>query len=123
MAPYLAPAHRYGAGHRGIDLASAVSAPVEAPADGVIAFTGRVVDRDIVTIDHGSGLVTTLEPVIGEVAVGDRVERGERVGVVGLGGHTAPGSVHFGVRLDGDYLNPLVLLGSLPRAVLLPCCD
>ncbi|WP_275934957.1 hypothetical protein [Microbacterium testaceum] len=44
------------------------------------------------------------------------------MGGVATGGHTGPGTVHFGVRLDGEYINPLRLLGGVPRAVLLPCC-
>ncbi len=81
-----------------------------------------VAGRPVVTIDHGDGLVTTLEPVTTELAVGDAVSRGSPVGGVATGGHTGPGTVHFGVRLDGEYINPLRLLGGVPRAVLLPCC-
>lgn len=117
---YAAPAHAYGPGHRGIDLAA--SALVRAPADGVVAFSGRVVDRGVVTIDHGDGLVTTLEPVEDAPPVGSVVARGDAVGVVRGGGHTAEGAVHFGVRRHGEYINPALLLGGVPRAVLLPCC-
>ncbi|MCJ1706673.1 murein hydrolase activator EnvC [Microbacterium sp. VKM Ac-2923] len=117
---YEAPAHAYGPGHRGIDLASGDT--VHSPADGYIAFAGQVAGRSVVTIDHGGGLVTTLEPVASDLAVGDRVPRGAPVGLLAAGGHTAPGTLHFGVRLDGEYINPLRLLGGVPRAVLLPCC-
>ena len=123
VAPYVAPAHRYGPGHRGIDLAASDRAEVRAPADGVIAFSGDIAGRGVVTIDHDGGLVTTLEPVAGEPAVGERVEKGQRIGAASVGGHASPGTIHFGVRLGGDYINPLLLLGELPRAVLLPCCD
>jgi len=82
-----------------------------------------VVDRDERTIDHGRGLVTTLEPVSARVEVGTPVIRGEAVGELAVGGHAAPGALHFGVRYEGEYINPLVLLGGVPRAVLLPCCD
>ena len=123
VAPYVAPAHRYGPGHRGIDLAASDRADVRAPADGVIAFSGDIAGRGVVTIDHDGGLVTTLEPVAGELAVGQRVEQGQRIGTASVGGHAAPGTIHFGVRLDGEYINPLLLFGALPRAVLLPCCD
>jgi len=115
-----APAHAYGPGHRGIDLGSADV--VRAPADGHVAFAGLVAGRPIVTIDHGDGLVTTLEPVSTELAAGDAVARGSPVGVVSTPGHVGPGTVHFGVRRDGAYINPLRLLGGVPRAVLLPCC-
>ncbi|MDQ1084015.1 MULTISPECIES: murein hydrolase activator EnvC [Microbacterium] len=120
VRPYEAPAHAYGAGHRGIDLAS--TEVVRSPADGHIAFTGDVAGRPVLTIDHGGGLVTTLEPVDSDLAVGDAVARAAPVGHLAPGGHTAPGTVHFGVRLDGEYINPLRLLGGVPRAVLLPCC-
>lgn len=122
VAPYEAPAHDYGPGHRGIDLATEVGADALAPASGVVAFSGTVVDRPLITIDHGGGLVTTLEPVESDLSPGDPVARGEAVGRVAVGGHATPGAVHFGVRLDGEYINPMLLLGGIPRAVLLPCC-
>jgi len=117
--PFIEPAHAYGPGHRGIDLRADA---VRSPADGRVAFVGRVAGRDIVTIDHGDGLVTTLEPVVSDVEVGDLLARAAPVGRVSAAGHTAAGTVHFGVRLHGEYVNPLRLLGGVPRAVLLPCC-
>ena len=66
--------------------------------------------------------MTTLEPVESELAVGAVVERGQEVAGLELGGHTPPGALHFGVRKDGEYINPMALLGEVPHAVLLPCC-
>ena len=120
--PFVAPPHRYGPGHRGVDLRPLASDAVLAPASGIVAFVGRVAGRDVLTIDHGAGLVTTLEPVVSELVPGTPVERGSLVGHVTAGGHVAGGVLHFGVRLDGEYINPLALLGRVPRAVLLPCC-
>jgi len=122
VRPYAAPAHEYGPGHRGIDLAPVGDGPVRAPADGVVAFAGDVAGRTVLTIDHGDGLVTTLEPVVTELSPGSAVARGDEVARVSSGGHTDDGAVHFGVRLHGEYINPMVLLGGVPRAVLLPCC-
>lgn len=121
VRPFAAPPHRYGAGHRGVDLA-ADQGPVLAPASGVIAFAGVVVDRPLLTIDHGDGLVTTLEPVATDLRVGDAVAVGQELGELASGGHAAAGAVHLGVRLHGEYINPLLLLAGVPRAVLLPCC-
>jgi murein DD-endopeptidase MepM/ murein hydrolase activator NlpD len=123
VQPYRAPAHAYGPGHRGIDLEPRGQHGVRAPAGGVVAFAGRVAGRGILTIDHGDGLVTTLEPITSALVAGDRVLRGQTVGALSTGGHTAPGALHFGVRRDGVYINPWVLLGAVPRAVLLPCCS
>ncbi|MCT2084988.1 M23 family metallopeptidase [Microbacterium enclense] len=120
VRPFEAPAHEYAPGHRGIDLGGAT--PVRSPAAGHVAFAGSVAGRAVVTIDHGDGLVTTFEPVTTTLAAGDAVARGDPVGTVDVGGHTAPGTVHFGVRWNGEYVNPLRLLGGVPRAILLPCC-
>ena len=120
VRPFVAPANRYSAGHRGADLGGVER--VRSPARGTIAFAGWVAGRAVVTIDHGDGLVTTFEPVTTSLRVGDAVARGDPVGAPASGGHTAPGIVHFGVRWNGEYVNPLRMLGGVPRAVLLPCC-
>lgn len=120
--PFRAPADRYGPGHRGVDLVGAVGANVRAPSDGVVAFSGVVVDRAILTIDHGAGYVSTLEPVDTELPPGARVFRGDAIGTISTGGHSVAGDLHVGVRLDGEYINPLTLVADVPRAVLLPCC-
>ncbi|MEQ6898603.1 M23 family metallopeptidase [Microbacterium sp. KR10-403] len=120
---YQAPAHEYGAGHRGIDLQPTGDDAVRAPRAGVVAFSGRIAGRGILTIDHGDGYVTTLEPIDSDLDAGTSVRRDQPVGTLSVGGHAAPGTLHFGVRLDGAYVNPLLLLGDVPRAVLLPCCS
>lgn len=121
VSPYEQPAHRYAPGHRGIDLAA--DGDVLAPADGVVAFVGQVAGRQVVTISHPGELVTTLEPVTATISTGDTVRAGDVVGRVSVGGHAAPGTVHFGVRLRGEYINPLSVLGDVPAAILLPCCS
>ena len=122
VEPYRAPAHEYGAGHRGVDIAAVHGDAVRAPADGVVAFRGIVVDRPLLTIDHGGGLVTTFEPLLSTLSPGDPVAAGDEIGTVDSGGHASEGSLHLGVRLDGEYINPMLLFGDVPRAVLLPCC-
>ncbi|MEV4774678.1 murein hydrolase activator EnvC family protein [Microbacterium sp. LWH12-1.2] len=122
VVPYRAPAHDYGAGHRGVDIAAARGGEVRSPADGVVAFRGTVVDRPLLTIDHGGGLVSTFEPLLSTLSPGDAVAAGDVIGVADIGGHARPGSLHLGVRLDGEYINPMLLFGAVPRAVLLPCC-
>lgn len=114
---YVAPPTPYGRGHRGIDIRAGPT--VFAPADGVVRFAGIVVDRPVLTIDHGGGIVSSYEPVAATVAAGDRVARGEPVGGV-LDGHCGTRCVHVGVRIDGQYVSPLRFLGGVPAAVLLP---
>lgn len=121
-APFRAPAHEYGPGHRGMDVTASPDAVVRSPAPGVVAFRGSVAGRPLITIDQGEGYVTTLEPVASELAPGTAVLAGEAVGVVAAGGHAVRGTLHVGVRIDGRYVNPRGLFGGVPRAVLLPCC-
>lgn len=127
VEPFRAPAHEYGAGHRGIDVRPGGTASgettVAAPDDGVVAFAGRVVDRDVVTIDHGGGVVSTLEPVTASVSAGDAIAAGDPVGTLSLGGHTPPGLLHIGARVEGEYVDPMRFLGGVSWAVLLPCCE
>ena len=118
VRPYLAPASDYGAGHRGIDIA-APDPRVRAPAEGTVHFAGVVVDRPVLSITHSGGLISSYEPVTTTLRAGDPVARGQVVGEV-QPGHCSSPCVHFGVRLDGEYVSPLLLLGGVPRAVLLP---
>ncbi|PRB07339.1 murein hydrolase activator EnvC [Microbacterium sp. MYb64] len=119
VVPFRAPAHAYGPGHRGMDVAA--SGEVRAPASGAVAYRGVVVDRALLTIDHGNGLVTTLEPVQAVLGAGAAVRAGDAVATVSAGGHTPEGALHIGVRWNGAYINPMLLFGGVPRAVLLPC--
>lgn len=116
--PFRAPEWTFGPGHRGVDLAAA-SGTVYAPADGVVHFAGVVVDRPVLSIEQSDGVITSFEPVTTELVAGDVVERGQVVGTV-LAGHCASVCLHFGVRVDGEYVSPLAWLGGLERAVLLP---
>lgn len=120
LAPFRAPLTRYSAGHRGIDLAVASGAEVVAAGAGVVHFAGRVVDRPLVSVDHGDGVLSSIEPVEASVAPGDVVARGAPIGRVSSGGHCADACAHFGVRVHGEYVSPFLFLGGVPRAVLLP---
>ncbi|KQW08464.1 hypothetical protein ASC66_00130 [Leifsonia sp. Root4] len=120
LRPFQAPATRYSAGHRGIDIEADAGTELFAPADGVVHFSGRVVDRSVLSIRHNSDLLSSYEPIDSSLAAGDPVVRGQSIGVVAHGGHCDGGCMHFGVRLHGEYVSPMLLFGGIPRAVLLP---
>jgi murein DD-endopeptidase MepM/ murein hydrolase activator NlpD len=103
-----------------VDLAAPIGSEVVAPAAGVVHYAGWVGDRFLVAIDHGAGVISSIEPIEPSVATGAEVGRGEPIGRVAEGAHCVPGCVHFGVRVDGVYVSPLLMLGGLPRSVLLP---
>lgn len=118
LAPFVAPLQPWAPGHRGIDVA-APGGVLRAPADGVVHFAGQVVDRPVLSIDHGEGVLSSYEPVVASVVEGESVRRGEVIGVIEAG-HCATTCVHVGVRVDGEYRNPLLWLGGAIRPVLLP---
>ncbi len=121
------PAARWSAGHRGVDLLAAPGDPVRSPADGIVEFSGVVVDRTVLTVRHPDGLRSSLEPLVEPLARGTPVRAGQVVATLagppgpgGHPGHCAPATcLHWGVRRGEEYVDPLGLLGPGP-VVLLP---
>ena len=114
---YDPPDSPYGSGHRGIDIAAAVGTVVLAPDAGVVTFAGKVGGRLFLTIDHGGGVTSTcswLTSVL--VRKDDRVVRGQPVATTGWGHADLPvPHLHFGVRVDGAYADPLAYLEAPSR--------
>ena len=103
------PDSPYGAGHRGIDIATPAGSVVVAPADGRVAFAGPVGGRLFLTIDHSGGLESTYSWVSAlTVRKGDLVQRGQPVARSGAGhtGDPVP-NLHLGMKLDDVYVDPL----------------
>lgn len=114
------PPRPWLSGHRGVDLAAASDgAAVVAPAAGTVSFAGVVVDRPVITIDHGGGLRSSFEPVDSALSVGSVVAAGQVIGAA-LPGHCPASCIHWGVRRGGDYINPLQFVVDLRPSVLLP---
>ena len=119
LRAFEAPPHRYGPGHRGVDLAAVEGTAVRAAGAGTVVFAGPVAGREVISIDHPGGLRTTYEPVAPEVRAGDVVAGGQRIGTVRTGHPECTDCLHWGVRRGEEYLDPLLLLG-LGRLRLLP---
>ncbi|BCW58160.1 M23 family metallopeptidase [Arthrobacter sp. StoSoilB20] len=108
-------------GHRGVDLGPAADGgKVTAPSDGVVTFAGVVVDRPVLTIDHGDGLKSSFEPVASDLKPGDAVRKGQVIGTLEPGHCGAAACLHWGVRQGADYLNPLDFVEDMRPSVLLP---
>jgi murein DD-endopeptidase MepM/ murein hydrolase activator NlpD len=115
------PLHQWARGHRGADLLAAVGQPVLSAGDGVVAFSGMVAGRGVITVRHTGGLRTTYEPVEERLASRTRVRRGTRIGVVStVSGHCVPLTcLHWGAISGQAYQDPLSLV-SVGRPILLP---
>lgn len=108
-------------GHRGVDLGPAPDGGrVTSPADGVVTFAGVVVDRPVLTIDHGDGLRSSFEPLTSGLKPGDAVRKGQALGAVEPGHCGSVTCLHWGVRRGEDYVNPLDFVQDMRPSVLLP---
>ena len=95
------------------------------PAAGAVSFSGWVVNRPVLTVDLGDGLLASFEPVVAEKSAGDPVAEGEVLGRVAgpeaaSPGHCAVSCLHWGVRLNQEYVNPLNYVTDRRPSVLLP---
>ncbi|MEU5827559.1 M23 family metallopeptidase [Micromonospora tulbaghiae] len=115
------PPQPWLSGHRGVDLAAAPGAPVLAAGAGTVLFAGSVAGRPVLTVGHADGLRTTYEPIRSRLTAGTRVDAGTPVGdlLAGHPGCTEAACLHWGLRRETEYLDPLALLG-LGRVRLLP---
>lgn len=114
--------------HMGLDLAGAEGAPVVATNRGVVALVGDFYYAgNAVYIDHGAGLVTAYFHLSGvDVAKGDTVAAGERIGRVGATGRVTGPHLHWVARYGAITVDPSTLLditepkkpapGALPPA-------
>jgi murein DD-endopeptidase MepM/ murein hydrolase activator NlpD len=98
--------------HRGTDFHAPSGTPVVAANDGVVIIAqGMFYEGNLVVVDHGqqfSTLYMHLSKI--EVKVGDRVHKGERLGLSGATGRVTGPHLHLGVRWQGMYVDAVKLL-------------
>ncbi|MFE3450705.1 peptidoglycan DD-metalloendopeptidase family protein [Nonomuraea sp. NPDC059194] len=113
------PPEPWRAGHRGIDLAAPPGTTILAAGPGTVTFAGAIAGRGVVSIQHPGGLRTTYLPVQASVRRGQTVATGDRIGVLeSTSWHCTASCLHWGLRRDFRYLDPLLLLGWGPIRLL-----
>jgi len=95
--------------HTGIDVAAPFGSVITADDDGVVTDTGWVnVGGNRVCVQHTGGLETcvyhTSAPL---VAIGDRVQRGQPIALIGMTGVTTGPHTHWETKLFGRIVSPL----------------
>lgn len=114
FGPRKAPCAGCSKNHRGIDM-GACNTPIGASAAGrVIASKFDRKGGNVIAVDHGSGVVSYYMHLKSrDVAVGECVEPGEKVGIAGRTGASTTGChLHFEVRKNGKSIDPAPLLAS-----------
>ncbi|MCO6450439.1 MAG: peptidoglycan DD-metalloendopeptidase family protein [Caldilineales bacterium] len=95
--------------HEGSDWSAIEGTPILAPAPGVVVLAEDLIVRGgAVVIDHGQGVYSNfwhLSQI--DVEPGQKVGRGEQVGLVGTTGLSTGAHLHWEVRVDGVAVNPL----------------
>ena len=96
--------------HTGVDLAAPYGTGIGASDSGTVVFTGYVAVGGIsVRIKHANGLESGYYHMGAVfVAPGEQVERGQIVGTVGMTGVTTGPHVHWELKLNGAFVNPLL---------------
>jgi murein DD-endopeptidase MepM/ murein hydrolase activator NlpD len=99
--------------HTGVDFGGPAGQPLYAADDGIVTHAGcgkscKTGYGNYVDIDHGNGIMTRYghsSKVL--VAVGEQVHRGQVIAILGTTGHSTGPHLHFEVRVNGKYTNPL----------------
>ena len=99
--------------HKGLDFAGKAGAEVVSVAAGVVTFTGhRSGYGSLVEVSHGNGYVTRYghnQKIM--VQVGQTVQRGESLALIGSTGRSTGPHVHFEVLRNGRQVNPMSFIG------------
>jgi murein DD-endopeptidase MepM/ murein hydrolase activator NlpD len=96
-------------GHTGVDLAAPYGTGIMSSDDGVVVATGWVAVGGLrVCVQHSGGLQTCYYHTSAiYVTPGEKVARGQVIAAIGMTGVTTGPHVHWEVKLNGAFVNPL----------------
>lgn len=94
--------------HAGLDFKGPLGAPIHAAATGTVSFVGvQQGYGNTVEIDHGNGLMTRYAHMSGfRARVGQPVQAGQIIGLIGNTGRSTGPHLHFEVRINDRAVNP-----------------
>ena len=99
---------RWGNFHSGIDIGGGTGSSYSAAASGNVVAAGWGGGYgSMILIDHGNGVMTRYahsSKLL--VSVGQQVEQGQSIGLVGSTGHSTGPHLHFEVIINGSTVNP-----------------
>lgn len=101
--------------HKGVDIAAPTGTAVLSSAEGEVLRIGRQPEGygNFIEIRHPNGMTTLYAHLSRiDVASGDRLLAGERIGLVGSTGYSTGPHLHFEVRRIGAQVNPSRVVGE-----------
>lgn len=103
--------------HDGVDLAGKEGSDIISVAGGVVTWAGdRYGYGNLVEIDHGDGLTTRYGHCkVVKVKVGDVVQKGQVIALMGSTGRSTGPHVHFEVRSNGRSTDPVKYIARASR--------
>ncbi|MBN8882050.1 MAG: M23 family metallopeptidase [Salana multivorans] len=106
--------------HAGVDLAAPLGYPIRAASAGTVSYVGNG-NRQFglsgwaVVVDHGDGVQTSYNHMAAPgvlVRVGDQVEAGQIIALVGSEGRASGPHLHFGTYVNGKSVDPYTFMLS-----------
>lgn len=98
--------------HTGLDIATPTGTPIKVVAAGTVTcatYSGAY--GNLIKIDHGNGLETWYAHTSKMyVTVGQKVEAGEVIALVGSTGNSTGSHLHLEIRINGEHVNPQIYL-------------
>jgi murein DD-endopeptidase MepM/ murein hydrolase activator NlpD len=98
--------------HSGVDMEANRGDKVVATADGTVIFVGYNGEYGrFVEVNHGNGFTTSFAHLLDyKVKKGDKVKRGQVVGLVGNSGRSTGAHLHYELCRDGQPINPATFM-------------
>lgn len=95
--------------HTGIDIAAPSGTPIVSAQNGTVISAGWLGGYGLtVMVDHGGGIVTLYAHNSSiTVSTGQQVSKGQTISLMGSTGNSTGPHLHFEVRKNGDYVDPL----------------
>ena len=114
---------RWGTTHKGVDIGANMGSEIVASEGGTVVVASNTCTHNVpkdgscgcgggygnyVIIDHGNGFITLYGHLTeATVAVGQKVDKGQKIGISGTTGYSLGPHLHFELRYGGNYMNPL----------------
>jgi murein DD-endopeptidase MepM/ murein hydrolase activator NlpD len=101
--------------HRGTDLRAKAGTSVHASNFGIVRLAKNLFySGNIVIVDHGKGIFTNYAHLSKiQVVAGQHVTRGHQIGLSGASGRVSGPHLHWGVKINGAYVDPLQFLAVI----------